>query len=414
MQVAYPLLRAGIKRALPAIGRVLRGRAAKRVAVGLGGAAAAYQGYRGIKGVDSDNSTRTAAGGATSFRSNVTTKRKSRLSRKGRRRRRIIYKRKRRFAKKVTSVMRARQAMSWLQDTQNATPGRLFSNTVSTVKPFNIAGRTLENGTQYIMGESQQFQLMPGPLWSTTQGFRFIRDESAKYTQDITSGVTVPIPATTESIEQMAFTVSNQRLQLTIENASYTKTNPDLAPAGYTWTAVDVTADIYEFVAKQDINDADYRSAKAAWYTLLSNSSSTVPSDPHAMSCVKGATPLDCRNLGKYWKLIGKSRVSIPYNTDMGVTPYQTLTYSSKHKFIKWRQWEGLYAKKGITHSFIIIFEPDLTSSKVVTVPPAGAFPYANIWSQKQTHYKPVNGSMLHTSISAPNVLQSTITGSTN
>lgn len=422
MQVAYPLLRAGMKRALPAIARAFRGRAAKRIALAAGSAASGYAAYKANQygGGDSNVGRYSAAGTSTSNYASVNTqrKRKRRLNRRGRRivRRRKI--RNRKFTRKVVKVLRGEQKMSWLQDQSTATPGVLSGQTVATVSAFNnLASLTrLQDGRQFVMGGSSQYCLMPGPAWSTTTGLGYIKAETIDFSQDI-NGVAVQKSAL--SGNQLKIWVSKCRLEVTIENVSSLNIQ---TPPTESWTPCDITCDVYEFVAAMDITDSSYRSVKDAMYTLFSSSTSvntavptTDASIPANMFTLKGTTPLQVRDLGKYWKLIGKTRVSVPYNTDQGIWPYQKLTYSSRKHLVDFKKWKDLYAKKGVTKNLLFIFEPDLTSDKLLSTPAGTAnVPYANIWSHKDWHFKPVNGSMIHSSISLPNVLQSQTSGSVN
>lgn len=264
------------------------------------------------------------------------------------------------------------------------------------------------------MGGSSQYCLMPGPAWSTTTGLGYIKAETIDFSQDING---TAVQKSTLSGNQLKIWVSKCRLQITIENKS--SLNVQIPPAE-SWTPQDVVCDVYEFVAATDITDSSYRSVKDAMYTLFSSSTSvntavptTDSSIPANMFTLKGTTPLQVRDLGKYWKLVGKTRVNIPYNTDQGIWPYQTLTYSSRKHLVDFKKWKDLYAKKGVTKNLLFIFEPDLTSPKLFSTPANTAdVPYCDIWSHKDWHFKPVNGSMIHSSISLPNVLQSTSSGS--
>jgi len=411
--VGWNALRAGyamapyVARGVRFGGQVVRG--AKRAAPWAAYAGMAYNAAKKFKpngngrskGADNTNSTYTTAGGASTLAANVTTTRgkRRRFGKKGR----YFKRRQKRFRKKVWKVIRGKNYHSWLS--YNSSPPAVI-NVTTINNGFNASTtENLDNGFQYIMGASKQYGLLTGPAWNSGTGLELIFAEHDEFTQDI-NGVPITQPAISGT-STLNYFVNSETLKLTFENTS--------SPNALVWAANDLSIDIYEFVAVQDINQQAYRTPVEAWNILADNTVSTNGSDAQNMSIQKGATPLSQHSLGKWWRLVGKTRVNIPYNSDSGVTPHQTLTYKVKNKFITTSKWEGLYAKKGVTRHLLIIIDPDLTSNTRTTTPPGQAAPVTTIWNRHDLHYKCMPNSGTTTAVNQPpNQMFAQITGSVN
>lgn len=175
-------------------------------------------------------------------------------------------------------------------------------------------------------------------------------------------------PTTNQERDLNIFYVKRKYLKLAIRNTS---------------TSKDLIFDLYECVAKQNIADPNYANPTIAWKTTRDelNAFSTGNS---AQPWMKGVEPTDCPQFGRYWKILRKESVRIPFAAN-NINSYQTFKMHSKPFLYKGDQFNTNWAVKGKTKYFMLILDPEQTASVSRY---SGVENIASVMGHRNTHYK--------------------------
>lgn len=178
-------------------------------------------------------------------------------------------------------------------------------------------------------------QMNMGKLWSllTNTGFIMGRYQNMVGSTDVVSN------RAAKSI------IPNNQFQL-----KFTNSTMDLSISNPNTNTQQTVYDVYEFVAAKNISEANYSSPAQAWaQCLLDNYAPTDASTRRPTINDNGQTPYDCPQLGKYWKILKKTRILI---TQGNTTEYKL----SCGKFtMEGDLFQNQYAIAGISKSVIII-----------------------------------------------------------
>jgi hypothetical protein len=267
---------------------------------------------------------------------------------------------KRRFATKVRKALSSTMPMSTL--IEKTTSGLEFY----TVQNPNL-GMTqyVDKGLQYVFGDTDWFMLRTNVAgWREKKIF----SELYEYNQ-VNNGVIGNNPATDDDLG-MKIRVTHQKTQITLTNIS---------------TASDLKVDVYEFIAAKTQDDSKHNSPAQSFFTLSADAvNNRELSNLSTFACtLKGVTPLDMPGFGRYWKLLNKKRIIVPYSQDGDADPYQVVELSVRPFTTSLVQDEQTI--KGQTKGLIMIISPD----NVDTEYGADAF-ICRVGTQTRTHFKVV------------------------
>jgi len=302
---------------------------------------------------------------------------------KRRMRKRIPYRkriRQKRFKKAVRRVMRPKLPMNVLQEfwgeaTWNAsTPDTLSS--------------TLAGNVQLILGNAATWGINLGELAAGGQTeSSWINQELSDYRLRI-KGVDLT-PTDNTSRDHNAHWVSRRYLKLTIRNRSTDK---------------DLSFNLYEMQAAMDISDANYANPVVT-LAYLASLWAGVTTDLAGLIYAKGTEPTDVPTFGKYWKILKKYKVRIPFASNIN-NAIQTFKMHSKPHMHRGSRANEKYAIKGQTKYFMLIVEPEQGPAKY-----SGADTAIGVWGHRNTHYKTFQwDSQVHATNTAPNWMRSTLT----
>lgn len=284
------------------------------------------------------------------------------------------YRKARAFKTKVRKVMRQKQAISCLNEQWSG------SFDVNSVTPgtFGTPLGNLNRFSQLIIGNNRSFGINVGGRDNQESENNWIVREQADYLVTIqdTPGVINPKIARRQASSTFQISISAKKFVLTLENTNDVK---------------DVIFNIYECVAAQDITDETLSTPVRTWQTLQL-ASEILSTDAQLRGTDKGDEPTDTALFGKYWKILKKTKVRLPpASAEQGsavVYNYQTFAmYASK---MIWRsRYNELYAVKGKTKYFMIVFDPDLTPRRYnSTAEPAEQV--CRMQGFRSTHYRPM------------------------
>lgn len=230
--------------------------------------------------------------------------------------------RKIRFAKKVEAATRHDQPFSAMSQT--------------CLTPIFLVKSTIVNSSEQwattAAGDQVALTMNYGQLTSSTgdlpRMMDFWRDPAT-----MTGGTGATGAPAIADAQNFKIHLGHQRFHLNVTNVS---TFP-------------LTYDIYQFVAAQDISDANYASPATAWTYLLTNVSETRATfKPFPES--NGQTPLDVPEFGRYWRLLKKDRVLLggAGTTDVVMTGLHP-------RVVERSRLQGTYAVKGLTQAFLVV-----------------------------------------------------------
>jgi len=121
--------------------------------------------------------------------------------------------------------------------------------------------------------------------------------------------------------------------------------------------------DVYTCTARQNIADTNYKDPKTTWTTLVNQDTFQPTGGANSISInTKTATPFDCPNFGRFWKINHVERLSFD-NLET-----KTVTMKCKTGTFKMPQdMASLQAIKGLTMYWIFIVHPTLTNNSFTT-----------------------------------------------
>lgn len=142
----------------------------------------------------------------------------------------------------------------------------------------------------------------------------------------------------------LTFYVAYMRHNLTMKNISGT--------AG-------MLVDVYTCTAAVNIADANFKTPKAAWNYLQTSMNDPITGAGNAVSiATKTATPFDCPNFGRYWKVNHVERLSFD------VLETKTISMKCNKGFVKVPDnLNDLYAIKGKTMHWLIVVHPTIQNN---------------------------------------------------
>lgn len=332
----------------------------------------------------------TNAGTVNNVRFNDMGDRGGVVSRRYRQRKRLPYRRRKqlkRFRKKVYAAIRKKQTINTLNEFWND-EGAGSSQLTILADTADIFGSTLAQNKQLILGSNSCWGLNHGEATAHT-GNILIAAEMGRYLPRI-RGADVALDLENQR-EFNKFFMKRNYIKLTITNYSGTR---------------DLIFDLYQCVAAQDIADADYRNPVIAWQTIREAHRDYTIIDPAIAGqgagepWMKGIEPTDCPQFGRYWKILKKESVRIPFATS-SFNSYQTFTMFGKPFLYKGDKFNDKHAVKGLTKYFMMVIDPEQSRG---TSRYGGTDFCALIKGHRNTHYKTLsNVGGLHAENSAPN-----------
>lgn len=331
-------------------------------------------------GMNISNNTMNAASGVFgTVGSSKTSYRRKRISK----RRGKALKRIKRFNAKVRKAVRGLQMMSlYFDTTANGSPMVVTGNSTG----INLG--TLAGGNQLILGSKPNDFFWGLAYGSTTSAFglNYISSELGDWRARVNAA---DQPVNAERPTNMKIYVQSATKTVSFSNQTKTQVGvPNVSPA---LSPLDIRLDIYEFVAAKDIDDPLYATPATAWYNLNANAITT---GNITLAYQKGMTPLDQPELGKYWKLLKKTKLTIPYNSEEGVNPYVTYTFKTKRFVWDVQKMDNVLATKGITKFICAIIAPDNSDSHFSQYGSGafwGATDITHVHSNSNIHFKPIN-----------------------
>lgn len=248
-----------------------------------------------------------------------------------------------------------------------------------------VANTTGQQATWGSLGSTSTAALLwPGPRWRIESGAPLV--PSYQIPQNIavgTEGNTI-IPFAPGLLENMKYHVGHHEIMHQIINSS------NLA----------VQIEVWEFVAKQAINDRDYSTPLNAWITILADTDNPSGIAKTVVSHA-GVNPLTCSGLGLWWKFLKKEEIMLNSNATtfrkMSMGPRTTTVAKNNLTDIVSGGFdvvngEAPYAIAGWTKGIIIISRFD-SLFNTTTSP-------IRVVSNRVTTYKPIYPSSFASSIS--------------
>lgn len=282
-------------------------------------AVAAYDTTRAFKRVKSTlkanrKSRRPTSGTVTTLQKDVTRYKSKKYNKR-------IAKRKVAYANKIKSALRPKQELHVYQETYDVTTEISLATAALNVR-IQVCTET-------------KLQMNMGKLFSATENTGFLATRYSAIANS-TSGQTnqgAPSPIPVNSFET--------RITGSVLNVSITNPSTNTIPTLY---------DVYEFVAAKDIADVVFRTPLAAWNQCMADCYGPIDATSLKPTFAdNGQTPYDCPMLGKFWKIMKKTRIYLgPGNTSEYLFNCGKFT-------LKGDKFEKNYAIAGISKSLLII-----------------------------------------------------------
>lgn len=239
----------------------------------------------------------------------------------------------------------------WKKFVRRVKKAETYADNFINIEEFNDAVLTYN----YVAGDvGPQFQevvatdratglpqlLMLGPTGFTTDGpNRMVTDMADEFMN--TAGTIIENRLTAD---QQKYLITMSTLDITIKGNS----------------TASIVVDIYECLAKCDISSNVYQDAFTAWSTsmgnmsLCSNGTGTKPT-----IFTTGATPYDCSDFHKYWKILSKKRLLLEAGQK------QNLQYFGYRGWVSNSSSLNKLAMKGKTKDFILVLNPTYNGDAV-------------------------------------------------
>jgi len=247
-------------------------------------------------------------------------------------------------------------------------PVSLIENNLNVIHSTVNAGRSLQNIVS--TGDSPVNDMRLGAYYSASAGLgRFLADGLKRLAiTEVNASTRGALIASNPGV--LNFWIKSCSITIAVKNVT------NEVNGGYDGSDPEnVYVDIYECVSRQDIVEADYRTAEKAWNNCLNDSANTLgpsalpaPSYLNNTEFTAGCTPYNAPKFGKYWKILKKTRVLIGAGAIVN-----TVVQGWKGK-INWGQFsENLDGTdknlKGKVKDFIIVVDPTFN---VATTRPVG------------------------------------------
>jgi len=359
----------------------------------FGAAAAAYpyakRAYQGYRILNSMKGNATARGKLTSRRignpySISTSHGQQKTTYNKRKKRRgggLRAKRMKQFKRKVQKVINGNASMCMYQESYDASPGPYSIEVLpNSTGMHGSTTNTLTAGRQLVLGHSQVYGLAFGG--GNTGVTQIIQNWLNNNSWAIDDFGDVEI-SNAQLQNQTKFRFKKGEIRYTITN----QTGDDSVEGDY---GVDLILDAYEFVAAQNIDDANNNDPVETWYNLLNGLPFETGGTGYAKPQIyhKGQTPLDCPGFGKFWTLLSKKRIVVPYSKDQAVNPETTITMNLQKPFTTSKILStDTDLIKGRTKYMMFIISPELTNN-VYSGYTGESWPICRIYVTKQWHYK--------------------------
>jgi len=292
----------------------------------------------------------------------------------GRRRskRRMPFKKRRRLKRFKRAVRKAVYPKAPLCCLQEFWPTEATWN-ASTVDTF---GSQLNANRQLILGNADPWGINIGENNAAGGNeSNLINKEMGDYRIRI-SGTDITASSDNMLRDNNAHYVKRRYLKLTVRNRSTDK---------------DLSFSLYECVAATDIADATYANPVIALLTLNNAFNEFQTATDAGELYARGTEPTDCPGFGKYWKILTKYKVRIPFATNIN-NATQTFKMHSKPYMRYGQRFNGKWAVKGLTKYFMMIVEPEQGPLKYTDTDTC-----IGVFGHRNTHYRPMQvGTSMH------------------
>lgn len=298
-------------------------------------------------------------------------RKKGRKTKKAKRR----LKKKRTFARKVKRVIKKRQGLKvYLEKT--VVPRQITSSTTG------VGTGSLVVGNQLVLGGLSGWMVNPGGAWGGTISTPLYLAGKCDDYNIVINGSIIAGPTAGETAERSSSFCRRTYCELTIGN-----TNDPSAGA-----ARDLIFDLYECVAAANINDANYATPANTMYSCYTDVVPLTTGTAYS-SATKGSEPWDYPRFGKFWTILKKQKVRIPYAEavkGLAISQnYQTFRMYGPPLVYNAVKYNDTWAIKGKTKAFMMIIDTDVYRTRYVADEPV-----CEIFMHRKTRFQQLDNQL--------------------